>query len=56
MAARQDHALCAEAAHELVADIVRMDLAVDLGFADSPGDELGVLGAEIQDQDAVMLS
>ncbi len=55
MASRQDHALRAEAAHELVADVVRMDLAVNLGFAHAACDELRVLGAEIQDQDAVML-
>ena len=28
-----------------------MDLAIDPGLAHAPGDELGVLGAEVQDQD-----
>ena len=54
MASRQDDALRAEAAHELVADIVRMDLAIDLGLAHPPGDELGVLRAEVQDEDPVV--
>jgi hypothetical protein len=31
----------------------RMDLAVDVLLANSPGDQLGVLGTEIEDQDAV---
>ncbi|MDZ7810183.1 MAG: hypothetical protein U5L11_08550 [Arhodomonas sp.] len=30
-----------------------MDLAIDAGLADPAGDELGVLGAEIEDQDTV---
>jgi hypothetical protein len=32
-----------------------MDLAVDVHLADPPGDELGVLGAEIDDKDAVVM-
>ena len=32
-----------------------MDLAVDVGFAHAPRDELGVLRAEIDDQDAVVM-
>ena len=32
-----------------------MDLAVDVRLADPPGDQLGVLGAEIDDQDAVVM-
>jgi hypothetical protein len=32
-----------------------MDLAVDVGLADPAGDELGVLGTEIDDQDAVVV-
>jgi hypothetical protein len=32
-----------------------MDLAVDLGFPDAPGDELRVLGAEIEDEDFLVL-
>jgi len=34
-------------------DRVRDDLAVDVGFADPPGDELGVLRAEVDDEDVV---
>ena len=30
-----------------------MDLAIDAGLAHAPRDQLGVLGTEIQDQDAV---
>ena len=32
-------------------DGVGNDLGIDVGFADPPGDDLGVLGAEIEDQD-----
>ena len=34
------------------ADVVRNDLAVDVGFAHPSGDELGVLGTEVDDQHA----
>jgi hypothetical protein len=32
-----------------------MDLAVNAGFPDPPGDELGVLGAEVDDQDSLIV-
>ena len=32
-----------------------MDLAVDVGFADTPRDELGELRSEVDDQDAVVM-
>ena len=32
-----------------------MDLAVDVGLAHPAGDELGVLRAEVDDQDAVVM-
>jgi hypothetical protein len=54
VAARQDHAARAEAAHEIVGHVVRVDLAVDLRFPDPPRDELGVLRAEVEDQDLFM--
>jgi hypothetical protein len=50
MAARKDHARRAELAHERVGYIAGVNLAVDLGFADSPRDQLRVLGAEIEDE------
>jgi hypothetical protein len=56
MAARKDDALRAEAADERVVDVAGMDLAVDLGFADAPRDELRVLGAEIEDQNFLVLT
>jgi hypothetical protein len=33
----------------------RMDLAIDVGLPDAPGDQLGVLGAEVDDQDSVVM-
>jgi len=54
VAAGEDDALRAEAAYESVAYVVRMDLAVDLRFAHPPGDQLRVLGPEIQNQDFVV--
>ena len=51
MAAREDDSLRLEAPDELVGNVVRMDLAVDLGFADPAGDELRVLRPEIENQD-----
>ena len=50
-----DNSLRVEAAHERVVDVPGMDLAVDLGFADAACDELRVLGAEIEDEDLLML-
>ena len=41
----------AKLAHEVVADVVRMDLAVDVRLAQAARDELRVLRAEIEDQD-----
>ena len=32
-----------------------MDLTVDVGFPHPAGDQLGVLGAEVDDQDAVVV-
>src|SRR5258706_4610933 len=55
VAARQDHAARAELAHERVADIAGVNLAVDLGFADAPRDQLRVLGAEIEDEYLLVL-
>jgi hypothetical protein len=40
---------------ELEIDVGRMDLAVDVLLADTPSDQLGVLRAEVQDQDAVAM-
>ncbi len=54
MAAGKDHALRPEAAHKVVADVVRMDLAIDLGLAHPPRDQLRVLRPEIQDEDALV--
>ncbi len=54
MAARQDHAAGAEIAHELLADVVGMDFAVDPRFAYAPRDELCVLRAEVEDEDFLM--
>ena len=34
-------------------DVARHDLAEDVGLADPAGDQLGVLGAEVDDQDPV---
>ena len=34
--------------------VIGPDLAVDAGFAQAPGDELGHLAAEIEDEDAVV--
>ena len=51
VAARKDDALGAEIAHEGVGYVVGVDLAVDLGFPDPPGDQLRVLRAEVEDQD-----
>ena len=36
-----------------VAHVPGMDLAVDAAFADAARDQLRVLGAEVEDQDAV---
>ena len=54
VAAREDDSLRRELAHELVADVVRMDLAEDVRLAHAPGDQLRDLRAEIEDQDLVV--
>src|SRR2546425_1011671 len=54
--AGEDHAARAELAHESVADIAGVDLAVHACFAHAAGDELGVLGAEIEDEDFLVLT
>src|SRR6185295_4736813 len=51
VAAGENDSAGAEAAHEVVGDVVGMDLAVDPGFAHPAGDQLGVLGAEVEDED-----
>ena len=55
MAARQHDALRREAADEVVGDVVRMDLAVDLRLAHASGDELRDLRAEVEDEDLVVM-
>ena len=53
-AAGEDHAARPEGAHLGVAHIPGMDFAVHAQFADAAGDELRVLRAEVEDQDAVV--
>ena len=50
---RDHYATRGEGLEDLVRAIVRMDLAIDTRLADAAGDELGVLGAEVEDQDPV---
>jgi hypothetical protein len=47
----EDHALRAETAHELVGHVEGMQLAVHLLLAHAARDELGDLGAEVEDED-----
>jgi hypothetical protein len=54
MAAGEDHAPGAKIAHERVSHVPWVDLAVDLRLAHAARDQLRVLGAEIEDQDAVV--
>src|SRR5690606_22243308 len=49
----EDDAPGLEFADRLQRHIERVDLAVDTDLADAPGDQLGVLGAEVEDQDLV---
>ena len=49
-ASGQDQALRFEGLDLFEARVVRKDLAVDPGFTNAAGDQLGVLGAEIEDQ------
>src|SRR6185369_1404156 len=53
-AAGKHDALRIERADELVADVERVDLAVDVRLAQPPGDQLGVLRAEIENEDLRM--
>ncbi len=48
--AREDHAF--HAGCELGNMIVRMNFAINIEFADTPGDELGVLRAKVKNEDA----
>ena len=50
-AAGQDDALGAVIADEFVGNVVRVNLAEDLGFAHAAGDQLGNLGTEIENED-----
>jgi hypothetical protein len=43
-----------EFADEGVTDVAGMDFTVDVGFAHTAGDELGDLGAEVEDEDFVV--
>src|SRR5688500_1982933 len=56
VAAGKDDAARRERADEVVTDIVGMDLAVDLRFAQPTRDELRDLRSEVEDQDAVVPS
>ena len=49
-AGQNDAARC-EGADEVIADVVRMDLAVDVRFSEAARDQLCVLRTEVEDQD-----
>src|SRR5262249_9045874 len=51
---RQDDPARRELADEPVGNVVGMELAVDVRFAHATRDQLGVLGAEIEDEDPVV--
>jgi hypothetical protein len=53
-AAAEDDAVRPALRQFVGADGVRDDLAVDAGLPDPPGDQLGVLCAEVDDQDGVV--
>jgi hypothetical protein len=53
-AAGQDQGLGAVGADRLRVDVAGDDLGEDVAFADAAGDELGVLGAEVEHQDGVV--
>ena len=55
-AAGEDDALGLQPRIGLVGAVERGDLAIDAGLADPPGDELGHLAAEIDDEDGVGLA
>ena len=52
-AARQDHRLWCEVVEHLGGLLEGHDLAIDAALAHAPGNQLGDLGAEIDDQNAV---
>ncbi len=54
--AGKDHALRRECADRLIVHVERMKLAVHADLAHAAGDQLGVLGAEVEDQDAVSVN
>ena len=49
--AGEDHALGLKAVKSLLSSVERSDLGIDAGFADAPGDQLGNLAAEVDDED-----
>ena len=59
VAAGEDHALeraiAGIGAHPVVADVAGVDFAEHMGFAHAAGDQLGDLGAEIEDEDLRVL-
>ena len=55
-ATRQDDAPRAERADVGVTHVPGVDLAVHAAFADASSDQLGVLGPEIEDQDAMRMN
>ncbi len=54
VAAREHDAFRIELADEGVAYVIRMNLAIDMRFADAAGDELSDLRAEVEDEDLVV--
>ena len=54
--ARQDHRLRLDALERRLGLLERHDLGIDAGFAHAPGDQLGDLAAEIDDEDGVGMS
>src|SRR5262249_2206673 len=55
-AAGENHAARGERTHLRVTDVPGVDLAVDAELAHASGDELRVLRAEIEDQDAMRMN
>ena len=54
--ARQDHRLRLDALERRLGLLERDDLGIDAGLAHAPGDQLGDLAAEIDDEDGVGMS
>jgi hypothetical protein len=52
--AGEDDPLGGEGTDEFPRHVIGMQFAVDVGLAHAPGDQLSVLGAEIEDQDLVV--